>query len=295
VDKLCGIACLRPWFLVKLSNGRKIIMNSNSIVWHAIWIYCNNNEKPNAMKRLIYILPLLSLIVISCNREPFADATVDLNPAFVGEYVRFTSYSTNTDYVEWDMDDGIMYNEPVVDHYFVDPGFYDVTLRAFGTKGGVSSLVINEEVIGAELTVVVRLWTDIENGEAPGYLLPGAEVTLYPTFEDWENLSNGIETLYTDSYGECTFTGLSYQRYYVDVWEANHGNEQLGFEDVGWIETPMLEGEFYWTFEAMVDYYPNGKKAAASKERAPRSLKAAPAGEKRAPADIVKKVARERK
>ncbi len=153
------------------------------------------------MKRLINILPLLSLIVISCNREPYANGSVDLNPAYVGEYVRFTSYSTNSDYVEWDMDDGIMYNEPVVDHYYVDPGFYDVTLRAFGTKGGVSSFVIPEEVIGAELTVVVRLWTDIEGGADPGYLLPGAEVTLYPTYDDWLDFTNGSEILYTDSYG----------------------------------------------------------------------------------------------
>ncbi|RLD55082.1 MAG: hypothetical protein DRI97_10185 [Bacteroidetes bacterium] len=253
------------------------------------------------MKRFIFILPLLSLIVISCTKEPCviiepdANGSVDLNPAYVGEYVRFTSHSTNSDYIEWDMDDGILYNEPVVDHYFVDPGFYDVTLRAFGTKGGISSFVIPEEVIGAELTVLVRLWTDIEGGADPGYLLPGAEVILYPTYDDWLNFTNGSETLYTDSYGECTFTGLSYQRYYVDVWEANHGNEDLAFEDVGWIETPMLEGVYYWTFEAMVDYYPDGKKAAAAKERAPRSLKAAPAGEKRTPADIVKKVARERK
>lgn len=75
------------------------------------------------MKRLIILLPLLSLIVISCNREPFANGSVDLNPAYVGEYVRFTSYSTNSDYVEWDMDDGIMYNEPVVDTILWIPVF----------------------------------------------------------------------------------------------------------------------------------------------------------------------------
>ena len=92
------------------------------------------------MKRLITILPLLSLFVISCYREPHAEATVDLNPAFVGEYVRFTSLSTNVDHLEWDMDDGYLYNTAVVDHYFVDPGRYDVRLRAFGHKGDVSTL-----------------------------------------------------------------------------------------------------------------------------------------------------------
>ena len=254
------------------------------------------------MKRFITILPLLSLIVISCNREPIAEASVDLNPAYVGEFVRFTSYSTNSDYVEWDMDDGIMYSTPVVDHFFVDPGVYDVTLRAFGSKGGVSSVVIPEEVIGAELTVVVRLWTDIEMGEEPGYLLPGASVILYETELDWIEQTDPVPLpdgslyeLFTNSVGECTFTGLSYREYYIDVWEANHDNRTLGYEDPGWVETPKLEGLYYWTFEAMVDYYPDGKKAAVAGERTLRTLKAAPAGEKRTPGEIVKKVPRERK
>jgi len=247
------------------------------------------------MKRLITILPLLSLIVISCHREPFADATVDLNPAYVGEYVRFTSYSTNTDYVEWNMDDGIMYTDPIVDHYFVDPGWYDVELKAFGVKGGVSVALIPVEVIGAELTVVVRLWTDTDNGEPPGYLLPGASVRLYPTLLDWENETNLVAEAFSDSYGECTFTNLSYQHYFVDVWEANHDNWTLAGESVDWIKTPMLEGAYYWTFEAMVDYYADGKKSTARGERPQKTLKAAPAGEMRTPADLVKKVPRERK
>jgi len=254
------------------------------------------------MKRFIFILPLLSLLVISCHREPFAEATVDQNLPFVGEYVRFTSFSTNTDYVEWDMDDGFSYTDPVVDHYYVDPGPYDVTLRAFGTKGGVSTAVIPIDVISAELKVVVILWTDTENGEDPGYLLQGASVILYPTREDWIDQTNpvlledgSLYELFTNSDGECTFTGLSYKQYYIDVWEAYHDNRLLGGEDIGWVETPMLEGAYYWTFEAMVDYYPDGKKAAAAIKRAPRSLEAPHPGENRTPADVVKKAPRERK
>jgi PKD repeat protein len=247
------------------------------------------------MKRFLTILPLLSLIVISCNREPFAEATVDINNPYVGEYVRFTSYSTNTDYVEWDMDDGVMYSTPVVDHYFVDPGPYDVTLRAFGTKGGVSTAMIPMDVIGAELTVVVTLY----DNEA---LLPGASVLLYPTLTDWDEQTNAVLNpvdgtvyeLFTDSYGECTFEGLSYQNYYVDVWEANYNNWDLGSQDEGWIETPMLEGAFYWTFEAVVTYDPSRKKSAAT-ERPRRSLKAASARENRAHPELVTKVPRKRK
>lgn len=247
------------------------------------------------MKRILAILPLLSLIVIGCNREPIADATVSYNPGYVGEILRFTSYSTNTDYVEWDMDDGIMYSDDIVDHYFIDPGFYDVKLRAFGTKGGVSTAVIPMELIGAELTVEVRLWTDTDNGAAPGYLLPGASVMLFPTLLDWDNQTNMVEEQFTDSYGKCTFTDLSYQRYYVDVWDPNHDNRLLGVEDVGFIETPMLDGSYYWDFEALVDYYADGKKATARGEREEGSLKAAPAGEKRTATDLVTKVKRERK
>jgi PKD repeat protein len=253
-------------------------------------ITTTTTRKPIVMKRILAILPLLSLIVISCNREPFAEATVDLNPSYVGEDVRFTSYSTNTDYVEWDMDDGIMYTTSVVDHYFIDPGFYDVSLRAFGTKGGVSTAVIPMEVIGAELTVVVRLWTEVVG---QGYLLPDASVRLYPTLTDWENETNMVAEAFSDSYGECTFTNLSYQRYYIDVWEANHDNYTLAAEDVSFIETDMLEGAYYWTFEALVDYY--AKKSTTGTERPLKALKAATAGEKRTATDLVTKVKRERK
>ena len=329
------------------------------------------------MKRILVLLPLLSLIVISCNREPFADAvflsnspyctsdfisieslssnseyvewdmgdgttynthridhmytlpgnyeirlmaygksggidvasyftevldctpvvdgSISLNPAYVGEYITFTDLSINAEYVEWDMGDGFSYNDPVVNHYFVDPGWYDVKLSAYGSGGEVDQVILPVEVIGAELTVIVRLWTDTGNGEEPGYLLPGASVRLYPTLTDWENETNMKAEAFSDSFGECTFSNLSYQNYYVDVWEANHDNYTLAAEDVGWIVTPMLEGAFYWTFEAMVDYYPDAKKSSASCERPQKTLKAAPSGEKRTPGETVKKVKRERK
>lgn len=250
-------------------------------------------ENPFAMKRILTILPILSLIVIGCNREPFADATISENPAYVGEYVQFRSLATNTDYVEWDMNDGFTYSDFVVDHYFVDPGFYDVQLKAFGTKGGVDVATFPVEVIGAELTVVVRLWT--EEGTPLGYLLPDARVRLYPTLIDWEQETNLVVEAYTNSVGECTFDNLSYQRYYVDVYDAFHDNVLLAGEDVGWIETDMLEGLYLWTFNAYVDYYPGGKKSTASGERAERTLEAPITGEKRSPEGIITKTPVKRK
>ena len=237
------------------------------------------------MKRLLYITPLLALLVMSCYREPFADATADLNPAYVGEMVRFTSYSTNADYIEWDMDDGFTYSDPIVDHYFVDPGSYDVRLKAFGRKGDVSTAVIPMEVIGAILTIEVREYYN-------EYLVPAAQVRLYPTLADWEKETNLAAEGYTNSSGQVTFDNLSYQLYYVDIWEAYHDNYTLKEEDVGFITTPLMDNDYFYTM--YVDYYPGGKKSAAPSERSQRSLKAAPDGERRTPVNNATELPRKR-
>lgn len=254
------------------------------------------------MKRLITILPLLSLIVISCQKDPpppYAEAGVDLNPAFVGEYVRFTSYSTNTDYVEWDMDDGYTYNTGVVDHFFEDPGWYDVTLRAYGANGRVSTAVVPMEVIGSIITIEVREYWD-------EYLIPDVEIHLFETYDDWYDLNwdNAIGPFYTDSYGEVTIDGLSYQKYYVDAYlrigNEGYSNEDLGIEDVYWVETPLLTGWEYHYFTAYVDavIWEDVKKSTEKrKERLPNSPAA---GQLKTAGDKVKKenkssVERERK
>jgi len=244
------------------------------------------------MKRILTILPILSLIVMGCKREPFADASISVNPAYVGEYVTFTNYSTNSDWVEWDMGDGFTYDDNVVEHYFVDPDFYDVQLKAFGTKGGVDVAVFPVEVIGAELTVVVKIWNETLDGP----VLPDAWVKLYPTLTDWEQETNLVVEGYTNSIGEVTFDNLSYQRYYIDVIkDPFYDNYTLASEDVGWIETEMLEGLYLWTFEAMVDYYPAGKKSTGSGDRAERSLDAPATSNKRIPEGLSTKTPVKRK
>ena len=218
------------------------------------------------MKRILAILPLLSLIVISCNREPFADATVDLNPAYVGEMVRFTSYSTNTDHVEWDMDDGITYSGPVVDHYFIDPGFYDVRLNAFGVKGGVSTAVIPMEVIGSKVTIIV------EDYDYEDVFIKDVEIYLFRTLDDWDtgDTDLAIGPFYTNSYGEVKIDGLSYQMYYVDAYisygTTGYVNWLLGADDEYWIETQLLTAgpNIYHSFTAYVEYVTFDKKKSAA-------------------------------
>ena len=239
------------------------------------------------MKRLITILPLLTLIVISCTREPYADFIVSEDHPFVGEYVTFTSLSPNADYVEWDMDDGYTYNTGVVDHYFVDPGRYDVTLRAFGTRGGVSTAVIPIQVIGSEITIEVRE-IDLE------FLIPDVEIYLFETLDDWDtgDINLAIGPFYTNSYGEVTIDGLSYQNYYVDAYyqvgNSGYVNWLLGQEDVYWIDTGLLKGWVTNYFTAYVEPVEFTKKK-SEETRTGRLPMSPAAGQLKAAGEIVKK------
>lgn len=205
------------------------------------------------MKRIFLIIPVLSLMLAACTPDPYADAFITPNPAWVGEDISFTNLSTNTDYVEWTMGDGSSSSNFNVVHYYTDPGPYDVTLRAFGKKNGqsVASFVI--DVDGSELMVVVQDVFD-------DFFIEEASVLLYASYNDWldadfEKAVGGEQ--FTNRYGECWFEGLSYQKYYVDVYYqvGNEGyvNWLLGDDDIGWIETQELPGGWDHTFIAYVE------------------------------------------
>jgi hypothetical protein len=93
------------------------------------------------------------------------------------------------------------------------------------------------------------------------YAVEDASVILYESLSDWENEINPTEEVFTTPLGKCVFEGLNYQRYYVDVWEADHDNYNLAAEDVTFIETQPLEPGYIHDFIAYVDYYEPGKKA----------------------------------
>lgn len=227
------------------------------------------------MKRLLTISAILSIILTGCHKDPFADATINPNPAFVGEDINFTNYSTNAESSEWDMDDGTISPAFNVIHFYYDPGLYNVTLRAFGKKGGVSTASFVVDVIGSELKIIVKEYND-------EYLLPDARVILYPTLDDWEQETNPVVTAFTDRYGECFFSNLSYQVYYVDVWEQDHDNYILAADDVEFIETQLLEGGYDHTFIAYVDYYlPAAKKSVSSTLEKKKLMKEEASGEGR--------------
>lgn len=227
------------------------------------------------MKRLFTILPILLIILTGCNKEPYAEADITPNPAYVGEDISFTNYSSNTEYSEWEMGDGTTSSAFNVIHYYYDPGLYDVTLKSFGKKGGVNTASFVVDVIGSELKIIVKEYWD-------EYLLPGASVILYPTLNDWEEETNSVVSAYTNNIGECSFSNLSYQVYYVDVWEQDHDNYTLAADDVEFIKTQQLPGGYDHTFIAYVDYYlPGAKKSVSTTIEKKKLLKEEASGESR--------------
>jgi hypothetical protein len=218
------------------------------------------------MKRLLIILPILSVLLAGCYKEPppYADADITPNPAFVGEEIAFDNYSTNTSYVEWNMGDGSTATAWNVLHFYYDPGFYNVDLRAYGYDGRTSIGSFVVEVIGSDLTIEVKEYYD-------EYPVAGASVVLFASLDDWyeADYAKAVDEQFTNRNGVCQFTGLSYQRYYVDVYEENHVNWTLGEEDPYWIETQILPGGYNHTFIAYVDYVTWDKKSAGRPAQRP--------------------------
>lgn len=205
------------------------------------------------MKRLLIILPILSLILAGCYREPIANASINPNPAWVGEDIVFTNLSTNTGYSEWDMGDGTTSSAFNLVHYYIDPGTYTVTLSSYGEKKGMSRASFVVDVSGSALKIIVKEYFD-------EYVIEEASVLLYVSENDWfeadiEKAVGGEQ--FTNRYGECMFEGLSSRKYYVDVYYqlGNEGyvNWLLGEEDIEWVETQEVVGGFDHTFIAYVD------------------------------------------
>ena len=182
---------------------------------------------------------------------------VETDIVFVGEQVEFYNYSVDAAAYSWNFGDGYgsEFESPV--YSFDEPGSYTVILTAFGFGNEQDVFARNIEVvegINSALRITVLEYYD-------EYPVQNASVILYGSVADWTNEVNSTEEVFTTPLGKCVFEGLNYQRYYVDVWEADHDNYALAAEDVGFIETQPLEPGYIHDFIAYVDYYEPGKKA----------------------------------
>lgn len=199
------------------------------------------------MKRIIYVLLALPLILISCQKTPIASFSIDGGETVVGQPVFFTNTSHNSDRFEWDFGDGYSSNESDPIHTFTSTGSFEVILTVFA-KGGHSDetrLTLNI-VIPTLLEIEVREYFSED-------VIPGASIILYPTISDWDAQTNSVVEGIADADGVAVFSNLDPFVYYVDVWETTHDNYQLRNEDVGFVRTPEILPNKINRFIAWVD------------------------------------------
>lgn len=213
------------------------------------------------MKKLAYFILTIPIIMASCNRDPIADFFVSQNRIDVGETVYFTNNSTDADYFEWDFGDGTRSGSFDASHIYTKEGTYTISIFAYNGRHRVDKAMATIHVLFPTSLEVIVLEYYQE------YPVQDASVLLYNSLNDWNNEYNPLVEGFTNQYGEVIFSNLNSQRYYIDVWEAQHDNYLLAEEDVEWIETHVLVPNEMNTFFAYVDYYEGSKKSSAERDR----------------------------
>lgn len=205
------------------------------------------------MRRLLYFLIALLVLLNSCEDLPEASFIVDKISPEVGQEVFFTNQSFNSERFEWDFGDGSLSNEPNPVHIYTGTGSYQVELTAF-SKSGLTNKAYQT------ITVLVPTLLEIEVLEwYDKYPVENASVILYPTLTDWDNETNSISEGFTDADGIVVFSGLGKFVHYADIWEAHHNNYAIRDYDVSYIRTPEVIPNKITRFIAYVDYIPGSK------------------------------------
>lgn len=199
------------------------------------------------MKKIIYLLLILPLFLLSCEKSPESSFFVDTDEPEVGQPVLFTNTSHNGDSYEWDFGDGYVSYDSDPSHSYATTGSYTVTLTTISKNRNSSTSSLTLNVLMPSLLVVeVREYYSND-------LIPNASIILYPSLADWDAQTNKVIEGFTDKYGVAVFANLDPDEYFLDIWEANHDNYALRNEDVGFIQTPPVLDHKTTVFEAYVD------------------------------------------
>jgi hypothetical protein len=208
------------------------------------------------MKTLKLLFLLLPVILLSCEKAPYAGFHADTVTPEVGQEVFFINDSQNSQAFEWDFGDGFFSNNVNTSHVYTSTGTFEVKLTSFSDNG-------NEDVASMTIRVLVPTLLVIEVREYyDEYVVPDASVILYPTLPDWDGQTNSVAEGYTNSDGVVVFSGLDPFVYYVDVWEKNHDNYGLRSEDAGFVRTSEVMPNKINFFTAWVDIVDHGKGSA---------------------------------
>ncbi|MBN2610896.1 MAG: PKD domain-containing protein [Bacteroidales bacterium] len=207
------------------------------------------------MKKLIPITILITLLVSSCVKYPYADFYASDVLVETYQIIHFNNNSNYYDNVEWSFGDGSYSTLANPSHHYSHPGIYTVTLTVIGHNGHTDYSSITIEVLRQTTLEITVLEYYNE------YPVEDASIILYPSLYDWDHMTNPIENgdgevleAFTNSQGIATFTGLNPVSYWVDVWHDYYNNYALAEDDEDFIRTLPLEPNMINTFIAYVDY-----------------------------------------
>lgn len=173
------------------------------------------------MKKIIVQLFVISVLLLivnpSCTIEIHNEKacfSTDYSSYEVGESIRFYNCTDpSADSYFWDFGDQTTssYDEPI--HEYTYPGIYTVFLTAYYGDREVTYSQDIEIMESYSLKVVAYY-------EGTSDFMPGADIILYATEQDWQQDRNRIAQGITNNYGEVIFdtsTGVNLynQAYYV--------------------------------------------------------------------------------
>ncbi len=212
------------------------------------------------MRKIFYILFLFPVILSSCEIYPDAFFFTDKVQAYIGEEIYFTNETYNAVEYEWDFGDGYISNAVHPVHSYSASGTYEVVLTAYSRTGAIDRAYQTITIVSPTiLEIEVLEWND-------EYPVPGANVRLYPTLDDWDNETNMEAEGNTNANGKVIFYHLGPYVYYVDVWEENHNNFDLrGYMNDAYIRINQLVPNEVNTYIAYVDYV--GSKSGTERDR----------------------------
>lgn len=228
-----------------------------------------NSLNPDVMKKIAFFSILAAILISGCRVKPEAGFTVSNLLVEAGEDVYFTNTSLDAVSYEWDFGDGFMSYERNPVYRFLSTGTFTVTLKAISKDNLTDRAFIDITVLPTTVLniLVLEYWDE--------YIITGAEVTLYSTYDDWLDFADPVISGFTNSVGEVEFYHVAEGNYYVDIYEDLHDNELLGLEDPLNVKIYVTPNELnLWTM--YVDYYPPGKKSVVKGERKVRSVRIEP-------------------
>lgn len=223
------------------------------------------------MKKIFYILVILSLAVISCKKTPDparADFEMQVSgDPEVGKEISFINKSQNAVSFDWDFGDGYASQDENPFYTYNSTGTFTVRLTVKGENGDESSATLTVDVkIPTLLVVEVVEYYD-------EYVVPGAEVRLYESLVDWNAANDKWVYLgLTDDSGISVFSNLGPYVYYVDAYKgyntpSGYDNYTLAEEDQDFITVPtVIPNKINW-FTAWVDVADHSGTKGSSRSR----------------------------